>query len=171
MKGTNKNTAKGGNKKKIIILVSLVALLVATGCLNYFLTTKKAQTTTAAQQTVEQATPTFFATYRTDREATRAQEMLYHEDIISASNVDEQTVANAQAKKLSLVGVMETELSLEGLIKSKGFDDCVVTIGTDNVNVVVMDSELSLDEASQILNVITSETDYKASSVVIIPYV
>ena len=170
MKGTNNNNAKSGNKKKIIILVSLVALLVATGCLNYFLTTKKAQTT-AAKQTVEQTTPTFFATYRTDREATRAQEMLYLEDIISASNTDEKTVADAQAKKLSLVGVMETELSLEGLIKSKGFDDCVVTIGTDNVNVVVKDSELSLEEASQILNVITSETEYKASSVVIIPYV
>ena len=158
------------NKKKIIILVSLVALLVATGCLNYFLTTKTAQTTAASKTNVE-ATPTFFATYRTDRESTRAQEMLYLEDIISAANTDEETLASAQAKKLSLVGAMETELSLEGLIKSKGFDDCVVTISNSNVNVVVKDDELSLDEASQILNIITTETEYKAQNVVIIPYV
>ena len=168
MKGTNKNVKV--NKKKIIILVSLVALLVATGCLNYFLTTKNAQTTAAKQASVD-ATPTFFATYRTDRESTRAQEMLYLEDIISATETDAQTVTDAQAKKLSLVGAMETELSLEGLIKSKGFDDCVVTISNNNVNVVVKDEELSLDEASQILNIITTETEYKASNVVIIPYV
>ncbi|MBR1746626.1 MAG: SpoIIIAH-like family protein [Clostridia bacterium] len=171
MKGTNTKTKTGKvNKKKIIVLVSLVALLVATGCLNYFLTTRNAKTTVASQSN-DAVTPTFFATYRTDREATRAQEMLYLEDIISSTEADEKTVADAQTKKLSLVGMMETELSLEGLIKSKGFDDCVVTISTDNVNVVVKDAELSLDEASQILNIITSETDYKASNVIIIPYV
>ena len=168
MKGTKMSKV---NKKKIIVLVSLVALLVATGCLNYFLTTKNAQTTAAKQTQTESVTPTFFATYRTDREATRAQELLYLEDIISSDKSDEQTVAGAKEKKLSLVGAMETELSLEGLIKSKGFDDCVVTISNNNVNVVVKDSELSLDEASQILNIITSETEYKASNVVIIPYV
>lgn len=168
MKGTQNNKV---NKKKIIILVSLVALLVATGCLNYFLTTKNAKSTSVNSTVADTAVPTFFATYRTDREQTRAQEMLYLEDILTASNVDEQTMAEAQAKKLSLVGAMETELSLEGLIKSKGFDDCVVTISSGNVNVVVKDEELSLDEASQILNIITSETDYKAGNVVIIPYV
>ncbi|MGN1042574.1 MAG: SpoIIIAH-like family protein [Christensenellales bacterium] len=158
------------NKKKIIILASLILLLVATGCLNYFLTVKNNK---GANDALDQAaaTPTFFATYRTDREATRAQEILYLEDIISASNTDEVTLAEANNKKLALVGSMETELALEGLIKAKGFEDCVVTISNNNVNVVVKDSELALDEAAQILNIIVSETDYTAENVIIIPYV
>lgn len=167
MKGT-KNVKF--NKKKVIILVSLVVLLVATGCLNYFLTVRH-NNKTASNTNLDEATPTFFATYRTDRESTRAQEILYLEDIISSANSDQDTITGAQNKKLELVGTMETELTLEGLIKSKGFEDCVVTISSDNVNVVVKDSELTLDEAAQILNIITSETDYTAANVVIIPYV
>ncbi len=156
------------NKKKVIILASLVLLLVATGCLNYFLTVKNTDKVTG---TLDQSIPTFFATYRTDREATRAQEMLYLEDIITSPNTDEKTLAEANNKKLELVGSMETELALEGLIKAKGFEDCVVTISKENVNVVVKDSELAVDEAAQILNIIVTETDYTASNVIIVPYV
>lgn len=160
------------NKKKIIVLASLVILLVATGCLNYFLTVKNASGTGSSGGTTDtSATPTFFATYRTDREATRAQEILYLEDIISASTADEATIAEANDKKLALVGSMETELALEGLIKAKGFEDCVVTISSNNVNIVVKDSELSADEAAQILSIIVSETNYTAENVIIIPYV
>ena len=156
------------NKKKIIILVSLVVLLVATGCLNYFLTVKQNQ---ADQEPVDAGLPTFFETYRTDREATRAQEILYLEDIISSANSDEETITGAKNKKLELVGCMETELALEGLIKAKGFSDCVVTISSENVNVVVADSELTLEETAQIMDIIESETDFTCENVIVIPYV
>lgn len=156
------------NKKKIIILVSLVVLLVATGCLNYFLVVKGKGGTDAVNGGSQ---VTFFSTYRTDRLATRAQEVLYLEDIITSANSSNETIASAQEKKLSLVGNMEIELALEGLIKAKGFEDCIVTISKNNVNVVVKDGELTIQEAAQILNIIVTETDYKASNVIIIPYV
>ena len=66
---------------------------------------------------------------------------------------------------------MEKELVVEGLIKAKGFQDCIVTMSTDNVNVVVMDEDLSLEDAAQILNIIETETSFNAPQVVIIPYV
>ncbi len=156
------------NKKKIIILVSLVVLLVATGCLNYFLTVKAKG---GASPVDGSGNVTFFSTYRTDREATRAQEVLYLEDIITSANSTQEVITSAQEKKLNLVGNMEVELSLEGLIKAKGFEDCIVTISKNNVNVVVKDSELTVQEAAQILNIIVAETDYNAKNVIIIPYV
>ena len=66
---------------------------------------------------------------------------------------------------------METELALEGLIKAKGFTDCVVTISSENVNVVVADSELTMEETAQIMDIIASETDYGCENVIVIPYV
>lgn len=155
------------NKKKIIILVSLVLLLVATGCLNYFLTVNN----TDDDGTDVDATTTFFTSYRDERTNTRAQEILYLDDIIASANSDETTIASAQEKKLGLVDTMEVELTLEGLIKAKGFSDCVVTISSENVNVVVMDTELTVEEAAQILDIIVAQTDYTASNVIIIPYV
>ncbi len=156
------------NKKKIIILVSLVVLLVATGCLNYFLTIKAKDKTDPVGGGSQ---VTFFSTYRADREATRAQEVLYLEDIITSPSSTEEVIVSAQEKKISLVSNMEVELALEGLIKAKGFEDCIVTISSNNVNVVVKDSELTVQEAAQIFNIIVTETDYPASNVIIIPYV
>lgn len=160
------------NKKKIIVLVSLVVLLAGVACLNYFLTVQKAksnaQNTEASSST---ATPTFFSTYRDDRKATRSQEILYLEEIMASATSDETTVSNAEKMYLDLVGTMETEATLEGLIKAYGFDDCIVTISDNNVNVVIKDSELTLEETSQVLNIITEQTEYTAADVVVIPYV
>lgn len=152
------------SKKKIIVLVSLVVLLVATGVLNYFLSAKTLPKIDGSTE------PAFFASYRQTREATRAEEILYLDSIIVSANANEETIAEAQAKKLAICDVMETELILEGLIKAKGFEDCVVTISTENVNVVVKQAEVSLEEAARILDVIVTETSFVAADVYVIPY-
>ncbi len=160
------------NRKKIIVIACMVALLVATGCLNYFLNVKNSSGTSGDgdSQNVNAQT-TFFATYRTDREATRTQEIAYLDDIIASATSTESAVASAEEQKLKLTNTMETELVLEGLIKAKGFTDCIVTISTENVNVVVMDEDLTLEDAAQILNIVVTETDFTAPDVVVIPYV
>ena len=162
-------TTLKANKKKIIVIVSMIALLVATGCLNYFLNVKQQSVDNPVQGNV--STPTFFATYRTDREATRNQEIAYLDEIINSATSTETAIASAESQKLAITGAMETELVLEGLIKAKGFEDCIVTISTENVNVVVMDEDLSLEDAAQILNIVVTETEFTAPDVVIIPYV
>ena len=158
------------NKKKIIVLVSLVILLAGVACLNYFLTVQKAKTSSSNTETIS-ATPTFFATYRDDRKATRSQEILYLEEIMASTTSDETTIANAEKMYLDLISTMETESTLEGLIKGYGFDDCIVTISDNNVNVVIKDSELTLEETAQVLSIITDQTEYTAADVIVIPYV
>ena len=153
------------NKKKIIILVSLVVLLVATGVLNYFLNLR------AKPEEDDMTTPTFFMSYREDREATRAEEILYLDSIITSATSDEATIAAAQETKLALIDIMEMELALEGLIKARGFEDCIVTISTENINVVVKcDDELTPQESAQILNIIVTETPYTAVNSILVPY-
>ena len=51
--------------------------------------------------------------------------------------------------KMKLVEIMEKELVLETMIKSKGFADAVVSIGmdSDNVNVFVNSNELDSNTA------------------------
>lgn len=161
------------SKKKIIVLIAMVLLLVGTGCLNYFLNVKSSSGADASNVGADDgtATPTFFETYRSDRTVTREQEQVYLDEIIASATSTEETVASAQQQKLAITSAMETELVLEGLIKAKGFADAVVTISTENVNVVVKDEELTLEEAAQILDIVVTETDFTAPDVVIIPYV
>jgi stage III sporulation protein AH len=152
------------NKKKIIVLVSLVLLLVATGVLNYFLNAK------LNPEEEELTAVTFFTSYRQDREAIRAEEILYLDSIIGAEDSDEAAIASAQEKKLGICDIMETELVLEGLIKSKGFEDCIVTISTENIHIVVKAAEITKEQSAQILNVVLTETDATPLDVVITPY-
>ncbi len=158
------------NKKKNIVLVSLVILLAGVACLNYFLTAQKAKANNNTSPSNE-ATPTFFTTYRDDRKATRSQEILYLEEIMASSTTDEATAKGAEKMYLDLVDNMETEATLEGLIKAYGFDDCIVTISDDNVNVVIKDSELTMEETAQVLHIITEQTEYTAADVIVIPYI
>ena len=54
---------------------------------------------------------------------------------------------------------METELLLESLLKAKGYNDFVVTIGVDsqNVNVIASKENLTLQDTAIIYNTIVEE--------------
>ncbi|MBO7222479.1 MAG: SpoIIIAH-like family protein [Clostridia bacterium] len=155
--------------KKAIVLSVMVVLLVATGVPNLALNDKLLNNTDQPAN-ADGVTETFFATYRSDRESTRESEYLYLDSIIASADVSEESKISAEQQKLALVMRMEQELTLEALIKAKGFDDAIVAISDNGVNVVVGTDELTADEATQILSIITDETDYEATDVKIIPY-
>ncbi|MBR6788324.1 MAG: SpoIIIAH-like family protein [Clostridia bacterium] len=156
-----------GKKKKIIVLGGMVALLVLTGVLNVILNI------TATNPSIDANAGTtytdFFTAYRADRVSSREQTMLYYDEIISSAETSAEAKAEAESAKLALSASMETELVLESLIKSLGFEDAVVTSTTENVNVIVKCEEMTGTQANQILEIIVTETETKASNVRIIP--
>ena len=152
-------------RTKIIILSAMVLLIGVTGYLNVVLNNSVSNTSTTNTVT----TASYFQTYRTDRESTRDQEMLYYDAIISSESSTSSAIANAEEAKLTLIGQMEKELVVEGLIKAKGFDDCVVTISDSNVNAVVKTKELSSNEVAQIVAVIQSQLSIGIENIKIIP--
>ena len=150
-------------KKKIIILSCMVVLLVATGVLNVVLNRKPSESASGGSV----GAGNFFDTYRQDRVTTRSQTIIYLDAIIASAQGEAKT--NAEAQKLELVAVMEKELILEGLIKSFGFEDCIVTMSTDNVNIIVKSEELTEQEVAQILHCIVTETGKPATQIRVIP--
>ena len=157
------------NAKKVIVLCSMVALLVLTGVLNFVLNgdlgTSKDPTTVGGD-----AVTTFFSDYRTNRENARAEEMSYLDAIISSEDSGDDAKATSEEMKAELLGNIEAELVIENLIKAKGFDDAIVTMSTENINVIVDQAELQAEQVSQILSIILEETDYAATQVVVVPY-
>ena len=154
-------------KKKIFVLVGMVALLAAAACLNIFL-----NRTSDKADAYRDGVPTygsFFETYRADRQTSRYHSMLYYDAILGTEGSSAEAVADAEAAKLELAQNMEIELVIEGLIKSLGFEDAVVTNTTENINVIVKSAELTSEEAAQILDIVTTETDKTALDVRIIP--
>jgi len=154
-------------KKKIVILSSMVALLIATGVLNVVLTkTNSPSTSTGAES---ESYGDFFATYRSDRLSSRNQSIEYLDAVIASSSSTADAKADAQAKKLEIVEAMEQELVLEGLIKSLGYDDCIVTMTTGSLNCILKSGELTDVQVAQVLGTIVDETAKSPTEVKIIP--
>lgn len=156
--------------KKIIVLSVMVALLIATGVLNFVLNDKLNQTGQIASEQPGNVAQTFFAAARSERDATRESEFLYLDAIMNSEASTEGAKATAQEQKLALVDRMEKELALETLIKGKGFEDVIVTIGDSGVSIVVGSQDLTVEQANQILSVVVSETTFKPTDVNVIPY-
>ena len=155
-----------GKKSKIFVLVGMVALLVVTGVLNIVLN-KKAESASVSAN--EMTSASFFDTYRSDRAETRAETVMYLDAIISDELSSAEAVSEAENDKLALTSAMELELVLEGLIKAAGFEDAVVTSTSENMNVILKTAELTEEQVTKVLEIISSETGRKPASVRIIP--
>ncbi|MCL2062569.1 MAG: SpoIIIAH-like family protein [Firmicutes bacterium] len=151
-------------KKKIIVLCGMAALLVVTGVLNIVLNRVSAPPVEGTQDY-----RSLFQTYRADRIATRDQTFLYLDAIIRSEASSADAIAAAEAQKLLMTQNMQLELELEGLIKGIGFEDAFITLGTENINVIVKTDALTEDEANRILAVILDETNRDATNVIVVP--
>lgn len=139
-------------RTKIIILSVMVLLLGVTGYLNIALNRQVSDKTPPTTTTAS-----YFVAYRNDRESLRDQEMLTYDAIIASPNSSAEAKADAEKARLELVGLMDKELVVEGLIKAKGFDDCVVTISGSKVNAVVKANDLTDPQVAQIVDVIQQQ--------------
>lgn len=154
-------------KKKIIVLCSMVALLVLTGCLNYFLNRPSSSQNVSAGNTA--AASDYFTSQHNDRTSTRSETVMYYNAIIESEASSEEAKANAERDLATLVSGMETEQRLEALIKALGFEDCLVTVGTENINVILKSDPMTEQEVAQVLDIIISETGKTAANVRIKP--
>jgi stage III sporulation protein AH len=154
-------------KKKIIILASMLLLLIVTGFLNVKLNAMTDSQTQSVSSSYNAGS--FFATYREDRNATRSESIAYYDAIISSSYSSKEAIASAEEKRQELIEAMTLELTMEGLIKSKGFDDAIVSCSDEYVNVIVKADSLKDGEVSQIVEVVQGQTKKDIDYIKIIP--
>ena len=152
--------------KKIIVMSSLVLLLAVTAVLNVVLVRNK----TANGDTVA-VSNYFFTTYRSERTTTRSEELVQLDSVIALYDQDSEKYTEAVNLKMKIVEIMEKELALETMIKSKGFSDAVVSIGvdSDNVNVFVNSNELDMNTALSIYKCLIDEASVDPLNIIIMP--
>ncbi len=150
-------------RTKIIILAVMIVLLGVTGYLNIALNNSVDETPTST------TTTSYFAAYRQDREAQRDQMLLYYQAIAESESSTPEAVTNANAAREALIAQMDTELIVEGLIKGLGYNDCVITMTSSNVNVLVDAATLTDSEVAQIVSIIQENLNLDLKNIKIIP--
>ncbi|MBR2861772.1 MAG: SpoIIIAH-like family protein [Clostridia bacterium] len=154
--------------RKAMVVAAMVVLLLVTGLLNWKYLAQNNENPSADKNEQEVETSNFFTTYKSERLSNREEELTYLESVITNANTDAQTINEAQQMKMEIVANMELESTLEGLLVAKGFEDAIVTFGTTSVNIVVKDAELTQTKVAQILDIVTTETQYTAGEVKVI---
>lgn len=154
-------------RTKIIILSVMVLLLGVTGYLNVVLNSSIKNESTPTTTT----TSSYFASYRQDRESNRERELAYYQAIVDSEDANSEESSKAKETMLNLLAQIEKELVVEGLIKGIGFEDCVMTITPQNINVVVKSSALGENEVAQIVSILQSELSASLENIKIMPVV
>lgn len=169
-------SAKPGIGRKGWTLIGVGVLLVGAVAANLLLKAPgRAEETSAdgtfsagdsagAEAAATSATMGFFESFRAERDATRTQEITYIDTVI-AQGADAETMADAQQQKLTIVQSMEKEMTIESLLKAKGFADAAVTLHSGSVNVVLSAEALSDEQVAQVLDIVIRETDEKAENI------
>lgn len=109
------------------------------------------------------------AAFRTERQQLRQMQISQLNEMIHAENPDPEIVSNAQKRQLELMDWSEKEVTLENILKIRGFRDAVVTVHTDSVNVILRADSITRQEAAVILELTAQETGISGGNVKIIP--
>lgn len=102
-----------------------------------------------------------------EKEQTRVQNKETLLEIINNANVSETQKQEAVSSMISMTDIAEKETAAEILLEAKGFDDAIVSIDGDSVDVVVNTSELSEAQRAQIEDIVIRKTGVNADAVVI----
>jgi len=104
----------------------------------------------------------YFAQARKNREAAREEAIDIIKDIAADMQTNSEAADKVMEKVTALTAAVEKEVKLEGLIKAKGFADCVVYLSDDTCSVVVKGKDLTAAQTLQITEIVTAGTGVSA---------
>lgn len=167
------------NKKRYLLFALFVVLLLVVCYANYRINNgpivKDEQAVKPDAEKSEDSATTIaqgessFAVFRQDRDSVRTKEIEYLDTMILDKATDKETLKKAQNQKLDLISAMEKEVTIEGLLKVKGFKDVAVTIHKGSVNVVLDAVELTNSDVAKVLDIVRRETKEKAENIKVMP--
>lgn len=147
------------------LLLAALALGFALGCLH----TPGQRAVPTVSASVEDSSEDPIARFRTEREQLRAMQKSQLNEIIHGGSADEEIVGMAQRRLVELTSSEETESTIEGVLRLRGYADCVVTVHASSVNVLVRSELLTLQDSSLILELVCRESGAQSGNVKIIP--
>ncbi len=111
----------------------------------------------------------FFASARLTREQTRAKNKEMLMEIVDNKNISDAQKEEALGEVVKLTDAAERETATELLLEAKGFEDAVVSIVDDSVDVIVNANELTEQQIAQIEDIVKRKTQVSAENIVISP--
>lgn len=108
---------------------------------------------------VNMAKATYVIDMKMTREKQRSDLIENLNEMINNPSTSEETRTEASNMKLQVVKDQETELQIENLLSTKGFENALVYISSDSINIVTNQESLDKDDAAKIFDLVAEQTN------------
>lgn len=116
-------------------------------------TNETAQTSTTASSSKDD----YFTKSKLERDTMYSQMIETYEKVLNSSNSLE-TQKQAATQEITKINEIKNSIMIcENLIKTKGFENCIVFVNGESVSVIVGISEIKQEEVAQIQNIVSRE--------------
>lgn len=123
----------------------------------------------AVNSNTSELSDAYFVSAKLERDRTFGEKIEIQESILYNEKSDENAKKVAQEQINCISNNLTREMSIETLLKAKGFEDTIAIINEPSVNVVVKSmEELSVAQVAQIQSVVMREADAKAEDIHIV---
>lgn len=112
----------------------------------------------------------YFTNARLNRTKAHDSAKEHLESLISNVDIDDETKVIAQNELIELSNLIKNEADIENLIKSQVNGECIVTLSSDKVEIVLPKSVTDEDTVVKIKDIIISKTKLNADDITIIEY-
>ena len=109
----------------------------------------------------------YFIESKLERDKKRSEMVTSLNNIIDDRNTNEETRAQALDIKLNTITNTEKETFMENMIMAKGFDDAIVYLSDQSINIVVNSENLTAKDVAQIVDIVQRETDIAMDDIII----
>lgn len=118
---------------------------------------------------IEELSDAYFVSAKLERDKTYGEKIEVQENILYNEKSDESMKKTAQEEINCISDNLTKEMSIETLLKAKGFEDTIALINEPNVNVVVKAAEeLNVAQVAQIQNIVMREAGAKPEDIHIV---
>ena len=112
----------------------------------------------------------YFISTRIDRTNHYAEQIESYETILLGVNTSEEQKKKAQEEIEKINGIRNSIMIAENLIRLKGFEEAIVLVNENSINVIVASDNLSATEVAKIQSIIINEFSVEIEKVHIISY-
>lgn len=161
---------------KNALVASCIALIVVAGYLNVRFSTPLDETPSAPGNVSQESPETesgaddenFFAQAVISRERVRDEAIDVLRELAEDDTADAAAKQEAYEQMNRLAEEISSEVNIENLVKSKGFEQCVAVVSGEDVNVIVRSDGLTPGEVAQIKEIVYLQTGVVPGNVKII---
>lgn len=168
--------------KRHVILACLTLMLGIAVYVNYALTGTALQPTDVVEgidlndsygevryvngtEYINYSSEDYFAQARLDKITSRDKAVETLTMMLGGGDVTEEEIATYTESALTLSALIESESTIESLIKAAGYEDCVVYLDGENASIVVKTDGLSAAQAADIKDILLSEVSVLAENI------